>query len=653
MPDARTRFQSPRGVQVREHSIPESTALRAHNSGDQQMGARASTPEHRGLIPSVLLAVVLGLWMLMGSTGSAAAQDAPDPESAMRAFNAARSWVDALDVAPEGDAGDVLLPDGPASLTLRYAGRVVGRGSSFAPGSGVALRQAAARAIREATDRVQVPADPDLRREFARSLAMSLELASVPVPVSAESMKDLAITLSLGIHGVSARLGDRTEGFFPGTMLATGMEPREALGAVAAAVTGASTNALRDPAQVRRDLGVSFATFRTTHIAQSGPGASPVFLYRGSRVPTAAPPTAGDLLSLADRIAANLMAREADEGKRTGMGGTYQPLSDTFDSETASPIEQGLVAIALARYATLAGAENDAAEVAGRVARRLVDDLAVVVPGEIAPDGSATGAAMVSIAVRRVMPAGEGRSEAVRRMLEACDARMDGAADDTLSAPERAFVAWGLAARARETSDADHFARATRAVREAFVATPVPMLVGQMPWLVWAELDLTTPDVPVPAAEALRQMRTLVWTHQLRPEDGGDDGADMVGGILFTGTANPLPTAQSLRAIAAAGTMMADGRLTERGELPRELSRMLGGLRFLDALVADEPTCHMYMAPARAIGGVRASLWDQRMTPESGALALLILCDTLGVVAPAGPAPIAADAAPVPRAQNP
>lgn len=571
----------------------------------------------------------------------------------MRAFNAARAWVDALAVAPEGEAGQPVLPDGPASLTLRYAGRVVGRGSSFAPGPGVALRQAATRAIREATGRVQIPEDPDLRREFARSFAMSLELASAPVPVTAEGMKDLAITLSPGIHGVSARLGDRTEGFFPGTMLATGMEPREAIGAVAAAVTGAAADALRDPVQVRRDLGVSFATFRTTHIAQSGPGASPVFLYRGSHLPGATAPTAGDLLALADRIASNLMVRESGEGDRTGMSGTYLPLSDMFDPEIASPIEQGLVAIALARYASVAGVEADRAADAMRVARRLVDDMAVVVPGEIAPDASATGAAMVSIAVRRVMPKGEARSEAVQRMLEACDARMEGEAADALSAPERAFVAWGLAARALETADPDHLARATGAVRASFMATTMQMLVGQMPWLLWAEMDLAAPGAPVPASEALRQMRTLVWTHQLRPEDGGDDGADMVGGILFTGTAMPLPTAQSLRAIASAGTMMADGRLTEKGELPRELSKMLAGLRFLDALTADEATCHMYVAPARAVGGVRASLWDQRMTPESGALALLILCDTLGVVAPSERAPADVDAASPGSARNP
>lgn len=617
------------------------------------MGLRASGSGRAAALPPTLVAMVLGLWVLLGWAGSARAQGAPDPETAMRAFHAARAWVDALAVPPEGGAEAGVLPDGPAALTLRYAGRVVGRGNSFASGPGVALRQATARAIREATDRVPVPADPDLRREFARSFALSLEVGSVPVPVTAEGMKDLAVTLSPGIHGVSGRLGDRTEGFFPGTMLATGMEPREALGAVAAAVTGASTTGLRDPAQVRRDLGVSFATFRTTHIAQSGAGASPVFLYRGSRVPSTTPPTVSDLLGLADRIAGNLRAREVPEAERTGMSGTYQPLSGTFDPEIASPIEQGLVAVALARYAILAGAERAGAADAGRLARRLVEDLAVVVPGEIAPEASPTGAAMVSIAVRTVCAADAERSEAVSRMLDACDARMESAGADSLSAPERAFVAWGLAVRARVTSDAEHVELASRAVRESFMAATVPMLVGQMPWLLWAELQLAPLGAPVPASEALRQMRTLVWTHQVRPEDGGDDGADMVGGILFTGSASPLPTAQTLRAVASAASMLGDSRLTEAAEVPRELSKLLAGLRFLDALTADEATCHMYAAPSRAIGGVRASLWDQRMTPESGALALLILCDTLGVVAPAEPVPAGADAAAPESARNP
>lgn len=584
--------------------------------------------------------VVLGLAAVLLFPGRSVAQGIPEPAEAMAAFNKVRAWVDAISAPPDSDMSHAALPDCPASVTIRYAGRIVGRGVSFAPGRGFAIREASARAIREASGRVPIPVDPDLRREVARSLVLSLELASPPVPVAPDALKELYLTLSPGIHGVAARMGDRVEGLFPGTMLATGTEPRGAIGAVAAAVTGSPENAIRDPSQVRRDLGVSFMTFRTTHLAQTGAGASPHFLYRGSGLPTASPPTVQDLESLTDQIVSNLLARETEPGERAGIAGTYLPLQDRYEPAVGSPIEQALVAFALARSAHRHGGEKDVREHAARLARRIIEDLAFVGPEEIAPDASPTSAAIVSIATRAAFDAAEVLPDDVATMLRSCDRRMEEAEVGSLSGPERSFLAWGMSVRARWSGSPEHVTMATKLVREAFLSTPAPMLVGQMPWLLWAEQALAPRDGPIPASESLRQMRAIIWTHQIRPEDGGDDGADMVGGILFTGASNPLPTAQSLRAIAAASSMMVDPRLTPAEDLPRELARLLGGVRFIGSLTADEATCHMYASPERAHGGVRASLWDQRMPPESGALAILILCDLLDVVSPsprAGP----------------
>ncbi len=636
MPDARTRFRRPSGGQVRKHIIPRATQLRAGNIETPQGITRRPHRGHTRLVHLVAIAVVLGLFL--GRAGVAIGQAPPEPAAAMTAFNAVRGWVDATLVPAEAEVAGLGLPDAPASVTIRYAGRVVGRGTSFLPGPGSALRDAASRAIREASDRVELPVDPELRREVVRSLVISLELASKPTPIAPDALRDFSVSMSPGIHGVAARLGDRIEAVFPGTMLATGLEASAALGAVASAVTGSAENALRDPVRVRRDLGVSFSVFRTTHIAETGAGSTPLFLYRGSRLPRSSPPTLDDLASLADSIAMNLLERSQGVAGHTGIAGTYLPIQDRFDPTIATAIEQGLVAVALARYATSPRTDPEIAEAALELAQRLVEDLAIVVPEEVAPDASPMSAAMASIAIRTALKGGAPMSEAVATMLGRCDASMDEASLERLSAPERAFVAWGLAVRAASTGDPVQKELAIAAVRGAFLATPIQALVGQMPWLAWADMALSSEGEPVAGAEALRQMRALVWAHQVQIEDAGEDGADMVGGILFTGSSSPLPTAQTLRALAANTSMMADPRLTEPGELPRELSKTLAGIRFLDALVANEGTCHMFAAPFRARGGVRAGLWDQRMPPESGALALLVLSDTLRVVAPAVPA---------------
>ena len=46
-------------------------------------------------------------------------------------------------------------------------------------------------------------------------------------------------------------------------------------------------------------------------------------------------------------------------------------------------------------------------------------------------------------------------------------------------------------------------------------------------------------------------------------------------------------------------------------------------------LTAEERLGHMYATPGPAIGGVRASLWDQSMPLTASALGLLTLTDTL------------------------
>jgi hypothetical protein len=102
-----------------------------------------------------------------------------------------------------------------------------------------------------------------------------------------------------------------------------------------------------------------------------------------------------------------------------------------------------------------------------------------------------------------------------------------------------------------------------------------------------------------------------------------------VAGIVFTASRNPLPTWHSARPIAFMATMLGDDRLTGGDEFARELNQLLGSLRFLRQLSAGEAEGHMYRSPRRAMWGVRASVWDQRMPPEATALTLLTVCETV------------------------
>ncbi len=152
-------------------------------------------------------------------------------------------------------------------------------------------------------------------------------------------------------------------------------------------------------------------------------------------------------------------------------------------------------------------------------------------------------------------------------------------------------------------------------------------MLFRSPWIVWAARELGD-GAPLGAA-ALREGRDLIWEHQLSRSDAGAENADLVGGIVFTGTNQPLPSAQSARAAAMAAAMLGDPALTPEGERPRELARLLPTLRFLRQLSAGEAESRLYPNPERASGAVRLALWDQRQPPEATAMTLIAVTETV------------------------
>ena len=124
-------------------------------------------------------------------------------------------------------------------------------------------------------------------------------------------------------------------------------------------------------------------------------------------------------------------------------------------------------------------------------------------------------------------------------------------------------------------------------------------------------------------------MREQVWKHQLSAAELSGERLDLAGGIVFTAGRNPLPTWHTARPMAFIATMLADVRLTEREEFARELSHVLGALRFLRQLSAGDAEGHMYRLPRRAMWGVRNSVWDQRMAPEATALTLMTVSEVV------------------------
>lgn len=569
----------------------------------------------------------------------------PAPDRAMAVYGRVESWVRAGRLLPEQPTSGQPTPGeyGPisaASITLRLAGQVVGRGWDAAGDEG-ALARAVTAAIEESAKRMPIEKDA-LRDEAAAEARLrqciSLELAGPMIPYAPRVYDQVDLEIQAGLEGVAARRGASIVAVFPATMLANNTGPGDAMASAIAQVTGDPTLAIRaaadaQPAAVAAKHGLTLYRFKVTHLAQTGPGRPPIFLFRGGRIVPASEIDAAKLKEFADGMAEHLIAREWPGEEAVGLLGTAWPAQGKYDPAAASPLEQALVGYAMRRYAAYAGTAAGGAErarAAEKLADGLLESIAAAHPGESSP-GVATAALAIAAAGERGGGGGPGRSAEVTRLLSRCEDVLTLAAQKPESAPpgERAIAAWGLARRAmvepEQIDAADAF------LRGVFRETQTGRLTSQMPWLGWAELALTRArgDGDIRSGPALREMRDQLWKHQLTAADAGADGPDLVGGIVFTASTNPLPTAVGLRPLAFAATMLGERTLTEDRELPRELTHVLASLRFVRQLAADEAAGFMYQEPSRAMWGIRSALWDQRQTPESTATALLMVVETL------------------------
>ena len=75
--------------------------------------------------------------------------------------------------------------------------------------------------------------------------------------------------------------------------------------------------------------------------------------------------------------------------------------------------------------------------------------------------------------------------------------------------------------------------------------------------------------------------------------------------------------------------MLNDDRLTPPADRAKEIARLVPSLRFVRQLMGDEYNGTMFVDPLRAEWGVRNSMWDQRMSGEASALALITLCEAV------------------------
>ena len=565
----------------------------------------------------------------------------PTPEQAMAAYERVEGWIRAWELP--GDPPENDFDIGGASVMLRLNGEMIGRGA--ATGGRRALWQATRDAWIEATGKLPVERDILAQRnaqQLAADVLISLELAGPSTPMLADGMAQLLSEYNPGIHGLAVQIGNRTRAIFPGAMLAMSDTPADALRKVLLDLFDGNLDRLygptldfRSPRELRERDGAVFLRFRVTHISQTQPGGSPVFLHRGGRIVELHHLSVEGIREWADGMASHLALRAWPGSEPFGMAGAYNPISGESRPLVASPTEQALVALALRRYARLTGLQESAADRARAFAYRILSELAVIDRTETDPAGDAASAAMFILAYyeggRPPLEVEQGTAQ----LFASCSAAVRSAfapeAGFAADVPRAAYgpIAWAMLRLAHDGVGSRVTANA--AINAAFELVSIDQLVMHMPWLGFAAME-SGDDILRTRASALRDMRTLVHSHQITAVDLDPLDRDFAGGIVFTRGQTPLPTWQSARPMAFLPAMLRDSRLTPTDARSSELVRILAGLRFLLQLTAEDATLAIARTPARARWGVRSALWDQRMPGDATALTLITVCETIRTI---------------------
>ncbi|MBX3388780.1 MAG: hypothetical protein KF691_04935 [Phycisphaeraceae bacterium] len=559
----------------------------------------------------------------------------PSPQRMMDAFSQVRKWIDAWEVTPSDETKIVGDSSGAVCLTLRFGGRIVGR--SVEVGGPDALERAARDAMKDASAFFGGKSKP----ENASRICISLEAAGALIPYQPSSYDDTDLEIPAGIDGVAARAGqgehEKLRVVFPSMMLtfghgmersvgSGGQSPGDALAACAAYVledpaVGIRSDSASDPAKLMRDRKVTFYRFEVSHLAQITPVDAPVFLYRQGRVIPEREVSAASMKIWAEGLTTHLLSRVSVHDKGALVSGLYSPISGACVAR-ADVAEEAMIGLALARAADGGVLGADVSKRARDSARAIVRDLAV----RDQPNRRIETSSVASAAFLLTIQALASDEPETKEAQSAARKEVKNVLEGPVRSPSvTAIAAW---AAAGVESSQDMAALAKQGVTAIYRAVPVEKLATAMPWIVLA-VRATEPSGPIASSAVLDQWRDLAYKFVMKAQDAGPDGEDLVGGIVFTGSRAPLPSAQSLRVIAGLAAMLNDERLTPALARSTEIVRLVPSLRFVRQMMGDEYNGTMFVDPLRAEWGVRNSMWDQRMSGEASALALMAICQAV------------------------
>jgi hypothetical protein len=348
---------------------------------------------------------------------------------------------------------------------------------------------------------------------------------------------------------------------------------------------------------------------------------------RGEILVTDALVTPQSLARAAIDLAAHLAASMAPMDEALGLMGTYRPAADRYEPLIAPPLDQALAAWALARCAQVPGVDAEARGRMIALAREVLAELDLVAAAEEDPLADRGACAAIVLAGLGIPGYADG-AQPPRTFSEAARQVAAGVADgaEPPSPNGRALMAWALARLAAWGKAGVSLPAVRAAIDGAWSCVPAHQQVTLLPWIAWAEADYAAGmRTPLDHAGDLARLRDLLEASRI-----GEAGpAELAGGLRLAEGNRLLATAQAFRPAAFLAWSVREPGLTPPAEAPAALGRSLATARFLMQLSVRPDSTWAYANPERALGGVRAAIFDADQPVAAQAMALATLTETL------------------------
>lgn len=627
------------------------------------------------LAVAVLLSIVFVRPVIgQSETSTIATIEAPflDWTHAERAYGLLERWVELGNVprlnVPKINVTGVI----GVKITMRNAGYTLGVGEAYRedldaaldrPGPAinlVPLLQQATREALQAVDqslrdaelrsimegRIEAGAGKPDRRQYHQLVLIDLQIAHKleSVRILADAPPDAVYgKFAPDFHGLRllAPNAEHPLGsiIWPASALAANMQPGSQLRGL---LVKQGYNAQAIP-QIARPKGPILHRFEVIHYVRPRFDERIVRLVRGNVMIDPQTINTTRLADMADTLFAHLSRRFTS----TGLRGTYHPTSNRYEPALADDEQLALASYAVARYYRFMSQHEadepaiNAAEVAHQAALKLAQT-SVTPDAKVKP--AVVALALLTLSDSLVPRGGaELREQLGRLLLELRDpdggflsSGDDGAKPVTQA--EAALIAASLATLYQQTLDPEIGTAVSGTLDHLWTSIETNPQALSLYWFALAHersAKLIAARSEKAAESVLTRMRGLAMLTNLLSEQQvieppllGPD--DVLGGFeLYPGPPGspPSPNCTSASLLAFLAITMRDDEMAADQDTFGWLLTASLTARFIAQLMMDKPSCYYVRSVEDSLGGVRLSLWDNRLKNWPTALSLLAMVE--------------------------